>query len=583
MTVEPVEWKDLPDQSTPLSAATLNAMQAYIKAQVDLAVAAKSTAVQAALDATAPTDTTVANLVDTDGTLTKGALDTYVTGEVIPAAVAEIGSGYVRRVGGGPVALSYAALPLPGSPRAGNVHVAQTAALLGDDGHNAFPGLALCGDGSLLAVWRVGTIHGIEKPSGLVSARSSDLGATWTDPAVMFADPDFDQRDAWLTRLASGVLILTYFKSADGAVQQSVMRTSSDYGQSWSAEADLTFGFTEWGAVNGVVETASGALIAFGYGKNVSDSGGSTRVMRSTDGGATWGSPVTIANGPSDSRDYTEVCVNTLPNGTLMALVRAESGAGIFRCASADDGATWTAPAFVVSGDGRPGWIALASGGVVATYRRLTGQRDQLVITSWDNGATWSSATELHPDATVTLSVYSQMVEVAPGLIGVIFSDEAATVGVSTRFKYLMDGVGITPLGDFHVPSSAAPTAWVPLTPAANWRAYSNDPAYMPAWRVNGDMVEVRPGMMQRTGADLSVTLGAAATMAAALPSDVWPATTAARSGGAVNLTSNAPTMAVFFVSTTGVPSFVSAGSGTLTQDAGNAHVSVPYLTWPVS
>lgn len=56
MTVQPVEWKDWPDESTPLEAELLNQMQGFVQQQADIAVAA-------AAEATAPAEEMVETIV----------------------------------------------------------------------------------------------------------------------------------------------------------------------------------------------------------------------------------------------------------------------------------------------------------------------------------------------------------------------------------------------------------------------------------------------------------------------------------------------------------------------------------------
>lgn len=70
----PVSWEDSPSTATPLTAETLNQMQAYFTTARDAAVSAKEAAEAAAATATAPTDTTVATFVGSSSS-TQAALD----------------------------------------------------------------------------------------------------------------------------------------------------------------------------------------------------------------------------------------------------------------------------------------------------------------------------------------------------------------------------------------------------------------------------------------------------------------------------------------------------------------------------
>lgn len=66
-------WKDLPDQSTPIAAETLNSREALIREVYEATQGFAEVAQQAAEDAQAPTDVTVASLLTTPGTSTNTA------------------------------------------------------------------------------------------------------------------------------------------------------------------------------------------------------------------------------------------------------------------------------------------------------------------------------------------------------------------------------------------------------------------------------------------------------------------------------------------------------------------------------
>lgn len=586
--------------STPVSATRLNVWSGEVRAVAQQAVdRSEAAAAEAEGYVTDGVDAaTAANLADPDSD-TRAAFDALLTGPVVDGLVSELvldpasatGAVVVRRVDDGTTVLFDAATGIGGSPKSGNLLVGrayQTLAPLVAGQHNDFPGLTLCADGSLLAIWRRASAHTVEIGASLVMSRSRDLGATWSAPASILADAMFDQRDPSLHRVRSGRLYLTYYKStaATPAVQDSVIRYSDDHGQTWSGETSLPFGLTSWAAVNGITELADGTLLAFGYGPNTGDTYTQTRTIRSTDGGTTWSGVATVA--VSATQNFNEVCVDTLPNGTLMALIRSDNGGGggtnpgIYRSVSTDGGASWSAVSKVIDGWGRPEWLTLASGGLVAFYRRF-GDRLPMTTTSWDNGLTWGAADVLHPeDATISQSAYMQAVQVAAGVVAVVYCDEvnSGASGV-TRFRYMLDGVGFSPLGDARLSTSTANVgAWTPLTPTTGWQAYLADANYLPAYRLNGGMVEVRPGLLQNTGA-VTVTAGAASALSAAIPSNLRPVNTGFRSSGAVHLTNNAPTFASFYVDSTGVLRFISSAGGSMSALAGNAYVSVPYLTWP--
>jgi hypothetical protein len=445
------------DPSTPLTADKLNQWTSDIVAVSDAAEGYAADAAQSALDAVAPTDAQVADLI--------------VTASATRAALEDITIGRGDR---GTLALHTVPGSVFGTAGSGNVGIpGRFRTLIGATGlSQAFPALALCDDGTLLAIWRQAPAHSVDITGQLFLSRSTDLGDTWSTPVLILDDATVDQRDPYLRRLATGRLALTYFKSV-GAAITSAIRYSDDNGATWSAEVALPFTFTAWAAASGVVELADGTLVAFGYGKETAGTYTSTRSLRSTDGGATWTGEAVM--GVHASRDYNEVNV-TVVGGTLVALIRSDDGdgggtdPGIYRTTSVDGGVTWAAPTLVIAGWGRPGLVRLSSGALVATYRSFGAgfARHHMVVTSWDNGVTWSAASFLHYDALVMQSVYVQLVEVARGLVGIVYADEYSTTNGLIRFKYLVDGVGFTPLGDQRLTTGTPPTLSSPASTATN-------------------------------------------------------------------------------------------------------------------
>src|SRR5690554_4655841 len=101
VSVQPPDWKNAPDLSTPLDAANLKRHDAWVAQEVAVAVAAAVRAEAAADEAEAPTDQMVANAISAPGSLSSDALAAYSTATIIPTAVDAIGAtgGFVRAVG----------------------------------------------------------------------------------------------------------------------------------------------------------------------------------------------------------------------------------------------------------------------------------------------------------------------------------------------------------------------------------------------------------------------------------------------------------------------------------------------------
>lgn len=445
------------DPSTPLSADLMNGWTADLVAVSDAAEGYAAAAAQSALDAVAPTDAQVADLI--------------VTASATRAALEDITIGRGDR---GTLALHTVPGSVFGSAGSGNVGIpGRFRTLIPATGiHHAFPALALCDDGTLLAIWRQGPAHSMDITAVIVMSRSTDLGDTWSTPVEILPDAAADDRDVSLKRLASGRLALTYIKST--ANYFSVVRYSDDNGATWSAEVPIDFGFTATRTrINGVTELADGSMVAFAYGEDTGDPLVYTRSVRSTDGGQTWGASAIMAQ--SAIQNYNESDIIEV-GSTLIALVRSDDGngggtnPGIYRITSANGGVTWSAPSLVIAGWGRPSLIRLSSGALLVSFRAFGGAfaRPHMVTMSWDLGLTWATAAPLHADASVMQSVYVQMVEVARGLVGIVYADEYSTTNGLVRFKYLVDGVGFTPLGDTRLTTGTPPSIFAPAASATN-------------------------------------------------------------------------------------------------------------------
>ncbi|WP_137843867.1 sialidase family protein [Microbacterium sp. 2FI] len=377
-----------------------------------------------------------------------------VQGHLLTKNSSDDGDAGWASLAGRPTALGHAALPMPGSSGTGNLTAGgELVEIIDGTLHNAFPSVTLCVNGDLLAVWRQGTDYRDALDGAIVMSRSSDFGVTWSTPATIFSDT-VDLRDPGVVALRDGRLVVQFI--ADGATiadEHVYIAFSDDNGVSWGSRIEVPFTWTEerHGSATFPVELEDGTLLVSGWGMDTGDDFWSVRVISTADDGDTWGSEVTIADGEADSQPYNESHIGFLPDGTLMTLIRASNAdfsvTDIYRSISADDGATWSAPDLVLADlYGRPSWTLLASGGIVITCRRLSDAAG-VFATSWDDGETWTDE-ELIEDIAAQTMAYAQPIEVSPGLVAVIFADAASTESSEVRFKYLADGIGVSPFGD---------------------------------------------------------------------------------------------------------------------------------------
>jgi Neuraminidase (sialidase) len=112
-------------------------------------------------------------------------------------------------------------------------------------------------------------------------------------------------------------------------------------------------------------------------------------LLRSTDGGETWGDESIVAHG------YNETAHAFLPDGRLIAAARSDSG-GVATTFSGDLGRTWTSPVQVTREREHPADVtALQSGKVLLTFGRRIRPFGCGALLSEDGGKTWNHDREV--------------------------------------------------------------------------------------------------------------------------------------------------------------------------------------------
>lgn len=112
----------------------------------------------------------------------------------------------------------------------------------------------------------------------------------------------------------------------------------------------------------------------------------SAYLLRSRDGGKSWGDPTLIA------KDYNETALAVLPDGRLAAALRSAHGQSVSICFSDDGGRTWTAPKRITNDNEHPGdLVVLPDGQLVLTYGERNRPFGVRALISADGGKTWNS------------------------------------------------------------------------------------------------------------------------------------------------------------------------------------------------
>ena len=187
--------------------------------------------------------------------------------------------------------------------------------------------------------------------------------------------------------LDNGVLIAGFTTNEDSTLHSYKLLRSTDGGNTWTSKVTIASS-----SVNNIYEgsfaqtSATNLVCVYGDGDGVS-------IKRSTDRGATWGSSIAIATSGGGADPHPSV--TSLGNNTLLAAYRYNDK--ILAKKSTDGGATWGSTITVASSStlpyNSPSVVTLSSGTLVLAFSSGTGdvQFPHVFITrSTDGGATWS-------------------------------------------------------------------------------------------------------------------------------------------------------------------------------------------------
>ena len=286
--------------------------------------------------------------------------------------------------------------------------------------HLAFVGLTTSAEGEILIVFREGAGH-VDPEGRFLLMRSSDEGRAWSGPEVV-VNSELDDRDPSIKALPDGRLVVNYFSSKCTAPwdEKHIKRWIGPEGyalgrNNWSAEVRfIGMKFSEdggktWGNEvrlerKGVAVSASvcalrdGSLVMPVYTRPEGASAYGAFLIRSTDGGRTWGGLEGIAMDPEGATPFAEPTLLALPHGCLLCHLRttgakADPGA-IWQTESSDGGRSWSLPRKLPLWGYRQSLALLTNGDVLCVYgyrRYPMGVRGAV---SHDGGRTWDPADE---------------------------------------------------------------------------------------------------------------------------------------------------------------------------------------------
>ncbi|MFP4385443.1 MAG: sialidase family protein [Spirochaetia bacterium] len=275
-----------------------------------------------------------------------------------------------------------------------------------------FPVAAKLGPQSIGAVFRSGATH-IGVTGTLAFSRSDDGGKSWSDPSEVLPRWE-DNRNPAFGVTGEGTLILAYWKagaqsyhnSDTGPVWGSDKRKkrdiknaffiirSTDGGKTWSEPEPFTTEITVPGSPYGRIITGpDGTCYMSMYGFNKDDPELKENVcslLRSTDGGKTWGDETITAAGNHNETSYTFT-----PDGAMAAAVRSKTGhVAITR--SVDAGRSWSELTQITRDGEHPADLTvLRSSRLLMTFGRRIRPMGCGALFSDDNGQTWDTEREV--------------------------------------------------------------------------------------------------------------------------------------------------------------------------------------------
>jgi hypothetical protein len=280
-----------------------------------------------------------------------------------------------------------------------------------------FPGLTRAANGDLLVSFC--TQFDCQPGGEAFLIRSRDEGRTWDSPVILVRSKKPDgciNLSVGLTRLKDGTVLYPccdtrITRKWDQHEADLLILRSHDHGTTWSDPVPIHTEVIEPFAYGRIIELRDGDLLCPIWGKRQSDEPWRTGLVRSRDGGHTWGEHVTIGYDPhtrvpSPQSDvvhcsgFNEASLVELPDGHVLAVLR-QQGVGqdvrqLFQSLSSDGGHTWSTPQPMALWGTSPSLHLTESGLLLLGYRNHVGNPQGLatpgvgISLSEDVGATWT-------------------------------------------------------------------------------------------------------------------------------------------------------------------------------------------------
>jgi len=275
------------------------------------------------------------------------------------------------------------------------------------------PKMVVLKNGEILATFKTGGSH-VHKASRASMSRSKDNGNTWSQPEIIFDIPDAEDSTDFMGQLADGTVLFAAvshtwsgvrFNQNEGWKAETYVIRSKDNGNTWDKPIKVNTSPYDWSYPYGrLVELEDGTLLMTCFGgyfpvvQTQTSFGGSfankppekqgdfSFLVRSRDGGKTWGEPSVIA------QRHNETTMIKLPSGKLIAAARRERefGEGTDIVFSSDKGFTWTKPVPTLNSQEHPAdLLLLRNGSLLMTFGVRHKPYGVQATLSLDQGRTW--------------------------------------------------------------------------------------------------------------------------------------------------------------------------------------------------
>ena len=280
--------------------------------------------------------------------------------------------------------------------------------------HRAFPGLVRLEDGTLLLSYREGSDHWRTDDAVLKVTRSTDDGATWSEPSTILEESGWGfSAHHGPSQLSDGSILapgMSLRQADDRREFRVFVLRSDDNGRTWDVSQIGPMPGWLWQNQYGRVMEIDDQLWLPGGGQRQGEDLWRNGYFVSYDKGQTWPEWHTVCTGLQDEKDMLE-----LRDRRLLAMIR--SGQETYRSFSSDRGQSWAEPEKLPIFGQCPSLLLLPSGTVVFTYREVEPGKPKGigVAVSHDGGGPWNVLPPLYvsPDDSFDCA-YPSMVLAGP-------------------------------------------------------------------------------------------------------------------------------------------------------------------------